>query len=45
MVCAIAKLITGMGMFIHDLRELKIGNDETYTEQAYYSLAEDIMRG
>lgn len=42
MTFAIAKLIEAMGMFIHDLYELKCGNDSVYTEQTYYSLAEDI---
>lgn len=43
MVYAIAKLITAMGMFIHDLRELKCGSDMVYTEESYNSLAKDIL--
>lgn len=40
---AIAKLIIAMGMFIHDLSELKNGTDEVYTESSYDDLAYEIM--
>lgn len=43
MTFAIAKLIQAMGMFIHDLNEIKNGNNEIYTEEAYYTIAEEIL--
>lgn len=42
---AIAKLIEAMGMFIHDLHELKTGSDCVYTEQSYNHLATQVLTG
>lgn len=43
---AISKLITVMGMFIHDMIEIKNGNIENvYPEDMYYSFANDVERG
>ena len=44
---AVSKLITAMGMFIHDLLVIR-GDKEgegIYDETAYYDLATDIQRG
>lgn len=41
---AIARLIEAMGMFIHDLAELKNGTDQIYTENAYNSVASSILK-
>ena len=43
---AVSKLITAMGMFIHDLWATRDGDREgIYDETAYYDLAADIQRG
>lgn len=41
---AIAKLIEAMGMLVHDLWELKCGEDRVYEEDSYNKLSQDILR-
>lgn len=42
---AASKLITAMGMFIHDLWAMQGDKEGVYDETAYYDLAADIQRG
>ena len=42
---AVSKLITAMGMFIHDLWAMRGDSEGSYAETAYYDLATDIERG
>lgn len=42
---AVSKLITAMGMFIHDLWAMRGDREGVYDETAYYDLAADIQRG
>lgn len=42
---AASKLITAMGMFVHDLWAIHGDTEGPYDETAYYDLAADITRG
>lgn len=42
---AVSKLITAMGMFVHDLWAIRGDTEGPYDETAYYDLAADITRG
>ena len=42
---AASKLITAMGMFIHDLWALKGDIEGPHTEEEYYKLADSVVRG
>lgn len=41
---ATSKLITALGMFIHDLWAMRYDTEGTYDETAYYNLADEIER-
>lgn len=41
---AASKLITAMGMFIHDLWALKMDTEGPHTEEEYYKLANSVVR-
>ena len=42
---AASKLITAMGMFIHDLWAMKCDTECVYSEDAYLELANAVMDG
>lgn len=42
---AVSKLITAMGMFIHDLWAIRGDSVGPYDETTYYDLAIEIQRG
>ena len=42
---AVSKLITALGMFVHDLWAIRGDTEGPYDETAYYDLAADITRG
>lgn len=42
---AVSKLITAMGMFIHDLWAMRGDREGPYDENTYQDLAADILRG
>lgn len=42
---AVSKLITALGMFVHDLWAMRGDTEGPYDETAYYDLARDIQRG